>query len=431
MNARFLPPRENYSGNLLWNKSKFEDKKPEIEASLLKLREFGYCVSPFPEGDGITFNLNDKNIVRSDDEMFNDFQACFDWIVVEKSITKDSNSELADLEGDDRAINCIVIVPLEKIFIEKTIELGKYTFYCRKDFDLLPHERLADFDCEYVQFEASLNYKDLLRLNKALDHDDYVINKCLSLAEHAMDIVRYSHSSFKTREFTPNPAGQMDNGLYSVRIIPTEETHLKFFDLSGISKPLSVNNNWLGPQVDGFWVPGIDYLSFIYSNDITDNEMAKAVISALRSCRQSFYSIGSESQFLNLVFVLDGLTNPDWTGWKHRTYIASLLSGGNPVAFGHKLEEYDKLYTDVRNKLVHEGKDFYELSEKADDACEKIYSYIKIIVELIAHVPFNTVVDMKNQATALLQQQSFIDKYTEIINKVSASRGKSPYIPKW
>ncbi|MGI2068209.1 hypothetical protein [Shewanella sp. MF08487] len=327
-------------------------------------------------------------------------------------------------------VKCIVIVPLGKIYIQETITLGKYVFFCRKEFDPEPYDRFSDFDCEYVQFEEDLNYKDLLRLNKTFDHNDYVINKCLSIAEHALDLVRYSHSSFKVREFTPNPAGQMNDGFFSVNIIPMGKTHLKPFKLSGISRPISVSNNWLGPQVDGFCAPAISYLSFIYSNDI-NNEIANSVVSALRSCRQSFYSIGSESQFLNLVFTLDGLVDPEWSGWKHRTYIAALLSKGSSDAFEKKLEMYDMLYTDVRNKLVHEGKDFYQFDVDPDESCEAMFSYIKDVIDLIASKTFNSKSEMKDYAIDLLRKPEYIAKYTNVINVVSALRGKDPQIPTW
>jgi len=150
MKARFLPPRENYSGNLLWNKSEFSDVKSRIEISLGKLREIGYWVSPFPEGDGITFNIYDEAIKKSNKEMLDDFRAAFDWVDIEKSKSKDSNLELAELEDEGRMLDCIVIIPLEKIFIQKTLVLGKYTFYCRKDFDEEPYERLANFEGEYL-----------------------------------------------------------------------------------------------------------------------------------------------------------------------------------------------------------------------------------------------------------------------------------------
>ncbi|MCP4326642.1 MAG: hypothetical protein GY787_33395 [Alteromonadales bacterium] len=80
MKARFLPPRENYSGNLLWNKESFSSKKAEIDNSLNKLREMGYWASPFPEGDGVTFNIYDKKIIRNNEQMLDDFVLSFDWV---------------------------------------------------------------------------------------------------------------------------------------------------------------------------------------------------------------------------------------------------------------------------------------------------------------------------------------------------------------
>lgn len=431
MIAKLLYPRENVSGNLLWNKSKFADKQSEIISSLKKLRELGYWASQFPEGDGVTFTVN-KEVVKANEDILENFKSCFDWVSIESATLSDSNSVLAELENDDVELKCIVIVPLEKIYIQETIEIGKYKFFCRIEFDSEPYERLTKFPCEYLQFETQLNYKDLLKLNKTIEHNDVVINKCLSLAEHALDLIRFCHSSFKRREFTPNPAGQMNNGFYSVDIIPLGKTHLKPFELSGISRPISVGNNWLGPQVDNLIHPAIYYLSYIYSNDI-DNDMAFSVKAALRSCRQSFYSIGAESQLLNLIFTLDGLAEPEskWKGWEHRTYMAALLSNASASVFEKKLESYDKIYTEVRNKLVHEGKDFYQLSYEPDELCEEVYDYIKDLVTLISRKPFNYNHEMKAYAQGLLKNQDFVDAYTRVITRVSNARGKKFKLPRW
>jgi len=430
MKAKFLPPRGNYCGNLLWNKVELNNHERAISNSLTKLRSIGYWASPFPEGDGVTFSIEDKEIVKSDDEMLEDFIHAFDYLEVTIGTSGDSNLELAELDAD-REMNCIVIVPLEKIFIEKTLYLDPYTFFCKKQFDSEPFERLTNIENEYLQFETKLKYKDLLKLNKTFDHNNYVINKCISLAEHALDIVRYVHSSFSRKEFTPNPAGQRDDGFYDIEIIPTERSHLKPFELSGISRPISISNNWLGPEVDHLYEEGVDYLSTIYSGGI-ENEITQAIIGALRSCRQSFYSLGNESQFLNLVFTLEGLVDPSaWTGWKQRTYVASLLSGGYVEKFGCSLKKYDELYHDIRNKLVHEGKDFYQLNEDPDKACDEIYNYIKDVVKLASKERFNDMAEMKSYSLNLLQKSEFKDKYTEIINTVSVARGKSPHIPAW
>lgn len=424
-------PKTNIHGNLLWNKTEFSNKENEISASLGKLRALGYWASPFPEGDGITFSVN-EGLTKTDDGVLADFQISFGWVTISSATNSDGNSVLAELESEDAILNCIVIVPLDKIFIQETIDIGIYKFVCRIEFDDEPFERLAKFTSEYLQFETELNYRDLLKLNKTIEHNDVVINKCLSLAEYALDLVRFSHSSFTQKEFTPNPAGQMNDGFYSVDIIPCELTHLKPLELSGISRPLSVSNNWLGAQVDDLAHPAIHYLAQI-DHTGSNNELESAVKVALRSCRQSFYSLGAESQLLNLIFTLDGLAEPasNWKGWQQRTYISALLSKSSPSKFERILESYDEIYTDVRNKLVHEGKDFYELNYVPDELSEEIYGYIKDLILLIARNSFNNKQDLKDHAVNLLKTADYINAYTQVITRVSNVRGKNIHLPTW
>lgn len=427
MRATLLPPRDNYTGNLAWNAVQFKARKAEISSSLEVLRDMGYWASPYPEGDGVTFSLN--GISKTSDEMLTDFRQSFDWVEVELAESGDLNEELAKLEAD-RVMECRIIVPLDKVFIEESFTVEPFTFHCRASCEDEPFDRLDDFSTEYVQFNTKLQYKDLLRLNKTIEHNDYVINKCLALAEHALDMVRYQYSSFVRRQFTPNPAGQQNDGFYSIKIIPMEETHLKPMELSGISRPLSVSNNWLGPQVEGLSGQEIQYLSEIYNGNI-NTPISASVVSALRSCRQSFYSIGPESQFLNLVFTLDGLTEPEGTGWKQRTYVAALLSFGDYNKFEKVLLRYDELYAEVRNKLVHEAVDFYQLPVNSDEVCDEMHNFIKDVIKLIARQGFNTIDDLKSYAKQLLRTNEYIEKYTTVINAVSSARGKTPHIPSW
>ncbi len=432
MRARLVPPGDDYTGNLVWRKEDFIDKVNEIVASLKNLRDMGYWASAYPEGDGITFNYNKDGHQKSDTEILNDFITCFDWASIELAKSRNSNIELADLEDESKMMECIVIVPIEKIFIQETITTDKYILYCERQFDKEPYERLSDHEGSYIQFHCNLPYIDLLKLNSSIDHNSYVINMCLSIAEYALDLVRFSHSSFTNKEFTPNPAGQHSSGFYDVEIIPNENTHLKPIMISGISRPFAVSNNWLGPQVDNLCHPGVKYLSSVYDG-VIDNELSKLVSSVVRSCRQSFYSIGEESQFLNLVFALDGLSyiHSDWKGWKQRTYIAALTCNNSISNFKKNLEVYDRLYTDIRNKLVHDGKDFYQLHVNADECSEQIFKYIKTIIILIERKNFSTLNELRAHAINLLQNEDYRIAAEEVIDDVSLLRGKPPHYPSW
>jgi hypothetical protein len=153
----------------------------------------------------------------------------------------------------------------------------------------------------------------------------------------------------------------------------------------------------------------------------------------LRSCRQSFYSIGSESQFLNLLFTLDGLADPEkkWTGWKHRSYIAALICERSPHKFHSILEEFDRIYNDIRNKLVHEGRDFYQIPDDPDDVSETIYCYIKTLIQLIADKGFSNKSELKQYAMTLLKEQIYKDKCHEVVQRVPIAREKKPEHPSW
>lgn len=427
MDAKILFPRANFHGNLLWNKAEAVSEQSRISGSLTKLRALGYWASPFPEGDGVTFS--DKS-GRSESVMLNDFTAAFDWLNISIGKSGSANFELAELEADSK-ISCTVIVPLTKIKIEASFEVADYKFVCRIDFDDTPQERLGNFESEYLEFKASLPYQDLLRINSSHSHNDIVINKCLALAENAMDWVRHHYSNFTRPHFTPNPAGQLEDGFYSIEIIPEGRTHLKPISLTGISKPFSVSNNWLGPEVEESTRPGSFYLAEILGG--RDDELAKSVKSALRSCRQSFYSLGDESRFLNLVFTLDGLVAPDkkWIGWKHRTFLSALISGGKLSAFRNTLVNYDKLYSEVRNKLVHGGADFYELPCNPAQAAEDIFQYIKNLIVLVEEMDFKTTAELHQYAIKVLNKADFAAVWKAVISEVNASKGKAPESCSW
>ena len=428
MQAKLLPPRNDYLGNLLWNAAELAGREKQLSISLSQLRKLGYWASPFPERDGVAFKSEDRS--RDEVEISRDFANAFQWLNIEVAHSKDANTELVGLVGD-APIDCVVVVPLTRMFIEESFSLGGFHFVCQRQLDDRRHDRLGDFDGEYLQFKTSLMQSHLLRVDRALTHNDLVINKCLALAEHALDVIRYQFSSFLRPEFTPNPAGQLDDGTYAVEIIPEGNTHLKAISLRGISRPMSASNNWLGPEVSAVHVAGQELLVEILQGRTDD--LAASVRAALRGCRQSFYALGDESKFLNLVFTLDGLAHPErsWQGWKHRTYLAALISHGNVMRFGAVLERYDNLYTGLRNTLVHGGKDFHEVSEDAAQACQDVYDYVKEVIKLIETENFTTLDQLRTFATEILRHPPILAAYTNAIQKKSAERNTSPRIPAW
>lgn len=432
MKATLLPPYNNYNGNLLWRRVELQGNEELLVQSLKQVVELGYWASAFPEGDGVTFN--DRTGARSKEQILADFVAAFPWLDVSIGETKNGNTELAKLEVEaevEMDVLCTVIVPLERVHFEEPFELGPFRFICRKEFDEAPQDRLADWDGNYLQFDTLLNYQDLLRINHTISDNDQVISKCLALAEHALDVIRFFFSSFNRPEFTPNPAGQLDDGTYVVEIFPHGLTHLKPVNLMGITRPMSASNNWLGPEINSGDFRAREYLIAMLTGQ--SHQLALAIKASLRSCRQSFYSLGDESRFLSLVFALDGLVHPQkkWMGWQHRTYVAALVSHGNVNRFRSVLVRYEELYADIRNELVHNGKDFYELAQEPRQCCQDMYGFIISVVELIANKGLMTVDELHAQATQWLVTPAFKKCYEEEIQRICTQRNSDIRLPKW
>lgn len=432
MKARLLPPCGNNTGNLLWVTSELVGKEQLLKDSLASIRGAGYWTSPFPEGDGITFN--DKARALSPEKILADFQSSFPWLSISLGTTGSTNAELAALEseaGTSRTVPCTVIVPVEKLHFEESFVLGPFKFVCTRRFDPEPNDRLGAYEGSYLEFDIELPYTDLLRVNHRVTDNDVVIMQCLSKAEHALDVIRFGYSSFKRPEFTPNPAGQLESGMYEVEIIPLGQTHLNPINLSGISRPMSSSNNWLGPQVDGGHFHGRDYLEEILHG--RSDELADSVKGALRFIRQAFYSLGDESRFLTLVFALDGLAHPDktWIGMKHHAYIAALTSGGSISAFKADLGRYEELYSLVRNPLVHGGKDFYELSYEAMVCSEDMLGYVARIVLLIGNLGLSAAADLRAQGVAWLRTPLFASHIQAEVDRLNVRDGKARSAPIW
>jgi hypothetical protein len=435
MKARLLSPRGEFTGNLLWPTSQLSGKEALLEASLLSIRAAGYWASPYPEGDGVTFDKKPRT--QSDEQTLADFQSAFPWLTISLGATGSANAELEELESEvdaARSMPCTVIVPVEKLHFEESFVLGPFRFVCARELDPEPHERLGDWKGSYLEFDIELTYVDLLRVNRRVSDNDVVILQCLSKAEQALDVIRFGYSSFKRSEFTPNPAGQLASGMYAVEIIPLGQTHLKPVHLSGISRPMSSSNNWLGPQIELGHFQGRKYLEEVLHG--RSDELAGAVKAALRFIRQSFYALGNESKFLTLVFALDGLAHPDkaWSGMKHHAYIAALTSGGKIGTFKTDLERYEELYTLVRNPLVHEGKDFYELPYDATACCEDMLTYVVRVVGLIGNLDLSAAADLRAHAIHLLQSPTFASHIAAEVDRLNARDGKTRKnrpVPTW
>jgi hypothetical protein len=326
---------------------------------------------------------------------------------------------------------CKIRVPLYQVKIEDTVTLADNYTYLASELFTCSENEVETAKCERLEFEMKLDSLDLGKLDTCLEHNDKIINMCLGEAEKGLDLVRLRCSSFLRPEFTPNPAGQLKSGFYEVEIIPDSTSGFPVRTVVGLSKPMSASNNWLGPEVNDIF----NYNDYKLSEILLGNEvslLSGTIISSLRHCRQAFYTLGEESTFLALIFAIDGLTLPShkWNGWKHRTYISALASCGSVVKFEKILTEFDIAYTDIRNKLVHEGKGFSQLQYRANEECEMLWEVYKSVLNLTLNRGFTDISELHDYAINLLKTTDYIDSYQIVINTLDGARVNRDNSPK-
>ena len=423
--ALFLHPYDNYSGNILWT---FPTNSPDFEKmdeSLKKIRKLGYWASAFPEGDGITFShenySNEKGLV--------DFSRCFSWL----NLIVTSPNELSEKKAvlyKGRTTRCKVLVPVSKLWIEEEFSIGDFKFIppVNEDyygqmshpwFELLVNDvssfipkidSLGQYDNSVNDASDLLNYP-LIECSIELPLDEYmlaktkldsvnrIINLCSEKADFGLDLLRIAFCYFEKLEYLPNCAGQLKDGSTSIYLIPDNSLYEPEL-FSHISHPMLTSNNWLGLEAssinDNFSIE----LANIF-NGLIQSEVADRIKGCIRVVRHSFYMVYDEARFLSLIFALDALCmlERNQTGWSQRTHISALASGGNVNNYREKFKNYQELYN-LRNKMVHQGLSFLELRENPLKKSDEVFALILDCVKVLLVNSFNT----KQEVTVFVKQ---------------------------
>ncbi len=451
--ALFLHPYENYSGNILWA---FPTNSPDFESlneSLNEIRKLGYWASAFPEGDGITFNHENY----SKEKGLIDFSQCFSWMNFTVTLP-DELSEKKTVLFNDRTTRCKVLVPVSKLWIEEEFSIGDFRFIPpvnNDNYDQMPHpwfELLTTDASSFIprmnslgQYDNSVNdasdllnypliqcYIDLplgeyMLAKTKLDAVIRIINLCSEKADFGLDLLRIAFCYFEKLEYLPNCAGQLKDGGTSIYLIPENSLYEPEL-FSHISHPILTSNNWLGLEA----YPINDELSVALANIFNgsiQSEIANRIKGCIRAIRHSFYMVYDEARFLSLIFALDALCmlERNQTGWNQRTHISALASDGKVINYSRILRNYQELYN-LRNKLVHQGLSFLELRESSLKKTDEVLRIILDCIKVLMVRNLNT----KQEVTAFVNQVKSSPEFQlateEIINEFGINYGHADIV---
>jgi hypothetical protein len=404
------PDGPSVSGNIYWRL----DAQPAIgellQTCASALKALGYWISPFPEGDGATFQRLGEADRYDPDRAIADFQHVFPQFNFRAIQPQELARELARL-NEGVIVRCTALVPVEHLRMMREIDFDAFSIYPAVDGDGMtledhpwgtelcdvagadgdPHwypepsiglDQLAGL-LRYPLIELEIDVPVSLIYVSGCSAPDMapLANHVLELADSCLDIVRVHFCSHEHLAFTPGRAGRVADGMSAFYLMPghaalRSDLHLHVADV------LSVRNNWLGLELEEYEPRGIDDLASAILLRRDDRANQGVIRHAIRTIGTSFYLIVPEACFLQLVYALDALAAVEGSGTHHRRHIAALTCSWDdrdPAAsrrrFQERLEEFSELYS-IRNQIVHRGATFASLDRDGADAADQMSSLV-------------------------------------------------------
>lgn len=362
-------------------------------------------------------------------------------------------------------MHCEILVPVAKLWVEDLFSIGGYTFIPPVEdggftsdnhpwYELLedvpgtfrPEAETFGQWAESVNRSRDLLHYPLIRCSVDLPQSDLLLldmdrgarlRVLRQAAEHAdagLDLLRTAYCNYRRPEYLPNPAGELADGT-TVIYLTSAHPPLRQPLIAEIARPIKTSNNWLGLEASVLNEPFYAWLAGVMDGSHS-NQLIDRVRGAVRASAQSFYTTYDEARYLALIFALDGLCAPDrnWRGWKHRTYIAAVAANGSLSRFEKGLEEFEYLYSDIRNKLVHGGASFASLGVEALSWTDKLHSLLISCVQTIESNSFHSVSQLHGSMTSLLRQPDYGFAIARVISQNDTRTGRTTpanHYPVW
>ncbi len=228
-------PHDNIAGNLKWDHP-YLYPEDHLQNGMALLREKGYWISAFPEGDGLTFtneNIDHKTMVS-------DFRLTFPWMKIKVYKGEDLNSD-PDIEKTQ-----LIILPIDRRRISEPIFTEDYSVFPPGEFqinhqhikkfdgknfeDEIPTTSLRDYITEFtkIKIEAFETLPVIVFFSKLCvyeefrfqshQEDEYLLKQLSTEADVMMNLIKFFNGDYLNPENLPSRPG-IWNSRYSAAII--------------------------------------------------------------------------------------------------------------------------------------------------------------------------------------------------------------------
>ena len=432
------PGGSSVSGNVYWRLDAQPAVGELLQTGTVALKALGYWISPFPEGDGATFQRLGEAGRYDPDRAIADFQRVFPQFNFRVAKPYEVTRELARL-NEGVIVRCTALVPVEHLRMTREIDFDAFSIYPAVDGDVMtledhpwgtelcdvagadgdPHwypepniglDQLAGL-LRYPLIELEIDVPVALIYLAGCSVSDMapLANYVLELADSCLDIVRVHFCSHEHLAFTPGRAGRVADGTSAFYLMPGHAALRSHLYLH-VTDVLSVRNNWLGLELEEYEPSGIEDLAAEILLGRDDRANQGVIRHAIRTIGTSFYLIVPEACFLQLVYALDALAAVEGTGARHRMHIAALTCSwderdlpGSRTRFQERLDEFSGLYS-IRNQIVHRGATFASLDRDGAEAADQMSSLVWTCCERLLQWKLRSEEEVQNHVRDVLRK---------------------------
>ena len=388
MNCVIKFSTKDANGNLSW-KPPYLYPERDLQKGIHYLQRKNYWVSRFPEGDGLTFNLQNA------EEDLSDFELAFPWMNI-KVCNEDEELNFDDFLTSEQ----IVILPISRLLITDAMHNKHTCLFPTGEFqvDKMNFDDADLSEISKVQNISNRNYitrhtgikkelfnnfplivfRDNLRLEdyvKFSQIDDVSLIKSYSQrADEVLDIIKFLFCNYTLTEMLPARAGLWDD-RHSVAMVHFPAHNIAFFQSREVEIKTFIKG--IGLEVNDSDV--VNTLSILL-NDEELGEVGKLVKYALKLNASIAESDNESLKFTQIMTLIEFLGNPfsyenfKKTKGKIITYIAK-----DRTDYHNLSEKFRFLSEDIRTEIVHNGKSIeYLITDKSERL--ELFKFLKYLI---------------------------------------------------
>lgn len=387
-------PKVNNRGNLTWMPP-YLYPFSNLEQGIAELKESGYDITLFPEGDGITFLP--KN--QPPDEILLDFCIAFPWMEIiryPENASDNFESETFNYQ--------LIVLPLSRLLIENSILDKDICLFPPGEFAVeqlnvinlnrtLPQNvfkgndlrdkitSITQVDMSVYEYSPLIVFRDNISYEKYMEmsHMDDVslIKRYAERADRLIDIIRFYECDYTLPDLLPARPG-IWNDRYSTVLIFFTNNKVSYVQAREVENRTCIKG--VGVAVTLVNIPALSMLLPTPSGGLVN-----IAWHALRMNTQ-ILEAGTESlKFIQVMMLFEYLTNPfEFAAFKKKKgHLIAILTNERKVY--HELSEEFRYYSEgLRTELIHNGKRLEDLLPDEHDIKKlfrKLQSYLRVIIE--------------------------------------------------